>query len=592
MEIFKKDIFCGELSLKDVGKQVTLSGWVDTRRDHGNLIFIDLRDMSGKAQLVFNPEIDEASHAKAHALKNEYVIEVTGVVKRRPKGTANPALPTGEIEVLVSSFSVLNPSAPPPFLPDENVKASEEVRLRYRYLDLRRKEVLQRFEVRHKTCQEIRSFLSRHRFLEVETPFLIKSTPEGARDFLIPNRLTPGKFYALPQSPQLFKQVLMCGGMERYFQIVRCFRDEDLRADRQPEFTQLDIEASFVDEGDIQRLIEALMCHVFKEILDVDLTTPFPRFTFEFSQDTYGTDKPDIRFGMKLIDISDLAKDVGFKIFKAAVSGGGVVKGLRVPGASGFTRGELDDLTSFVNIYGAQGLAYFKITSNGVKSPICKFFSEGELNAIQDKMAARPGDLLLFVADKRKVVCSSLGALRLMLADRLRLHKKSGFHFVWIVDPPLFEWNEDEERFEAMHHPFTAPQDKSLAVLETEPEKAYARAYDIVLNGREIGGGSIRIHRPDIQELVFKILKIDPDESREKFGFLLDALKFGAPPHGGIAIGLDRLLAIMTGSQSIRDVIAFPKTQSGTCPLTDAPFEVDTRQLKELGLKLDEEGLR
>ncbi|MDI6704193.1 MAG: aspartate--tRNA ligase [bacterium] len=576
---------CGELRLENVSEDVTLMGWVNTRRDHGGLVFIDLRDRSGVVQIVFNPKIDTISHAKAHALRNEYVIEVEGVVQARPKGTINPTIPTGEIEVMVHRLEILNTSLPLPFSISEETTVSEDIRLRYRYLDLRRSALQRNLILRHNIYQEIRRFLSDAGFVEIETPFLIKSTPEGARDYIIPSRVNPGKFYALPQSPQLFKQILMVAGFDKYFQIVRCFRDEDLRADRQPEFTQIDLEMSFVDEEDIFCLMEDLMAHIFKKGIGVEIPRPFPRLTFQEAMDRFGTDKPETRFGLELIDITDLAQESGFQVFNKVAKSGGKVKGIRVEDS--LSRSEIDNLTSFVSIYGAKGLAYFKVLEGNLESPIAKFFSQDLQTKLLKRMGAKSGDLLLFVADKSSIVAQSLSALRLYLGKKLNLIPNSGFSFTWITDPLLFEYNESERRLESMHHPFTHPRLEDIPYLETCPEKVHARAYDLVLNGVEIGGGSIRIHTTELQEEVFKILGLPKEEVKKRFGFLLEALSYGAPPHGGIAIGLDRLLRIILNCNSIREVIAFPKTQSATCLMTDAPFDVDSKQLKELHIKLD-----
>lgn len=573
---------CGQLNLEDVGQRVVLAGWIARRRDHGGLIFIDLRDRDGITQVVFNPEIDEIAHAQAHQLRSEYVIQIQGDVHSRPKGTVNPKLSTGEIEVTADYLQILNPSKTLPFVLDE-ADVAEDIRLKFRYLDLRRPEVQRNFIIRHKVCQATRRFLDQQGFLEIETPFLIKSTPEGARDFLVPSRLSPGLFFALPQSPQIFKQILMCAGFERYFQIVKCFRDEDLRADRQPEFTQIDLEMSFIEEDDVYQLSEGLIKAIFKAALEINIETPFTRMAYQEAMNRYGSDKPDIRFDLELVDISHIAKGCQFKVFAQAEQ----VKGIGVPGASSYTRSQIEALIAYVNIFGAKGLAYFKLTEKGqLESPIAKFFTPQELEAIAATFKAKKDDLLLFVADSPKVVANSLGNLRLHLAKELNIQKKEGFHFLWIIDHPLLEYDDTEKRYVAVHHPFTSPQETDYHLLDIAPDRVKARAYDLVLNGVEIGGGSIRIHQQEIQKRLFNLLEISQEEARERFGFLLDALSYGAPPHGGIAFGLDRLLQIIVGANSIRDVIAFPKTQSGACLMSGAPYSVAEKQLKELGLSI------
>jgi len=586
MANLKRTHNCGELRLQDEAKQVRLLGWINKRRDHGGLVFIDLRDREGITQVVFNPEVDELSHAQAHNLKPEFVVGIEGYVKARPKGTVNPNLSTGEIEIIATGLEIINPAQTPPFLIEEGINVSEDTRLRYRFLDLRRPSLQKNLILRHKICQAIRRYLDERGFIEVETPMLIKSTPEGARDYLVPSRVNPGKFYALPQSPQLFKQILMCAGFDKYFQIVKCFRDEDLRADRQPEFTQLDMEMSFIDEEDIFTVIEGLITTIFKTGLNIEIPTPFKRITFKEAMSKYGTDSPDVRFGLELIDITDLAKDSKCQIFSQVAVSNGQVKGIRVPQAN-FSRTELDFLTSFVSLYKAKGLAWFKVGDKMLESPMAKFFSQEEQITIIDRFKAKVDDFLLFVADTPKIVAQSLANLRLHLANKFNLIPKEGFNFIWVTEAPLVEYSEEEGRYVSVHHPFTSPCEEDYQLIESAPEKVRARAYDLILNGIEIGGGSIRIHQRDIQERVFKLLQIEEEEAVEKFGFLLEALEYGAPPHGGIALGLDRLLRLIVGADSIREVIAFPKTQSATCLMTGAPFEVSNKQLKELSIKLD-----
>jgi len=621
MPKLKRTHTCGELRKENIGQKVVLSGWVHRWRDHGGVIFVDLRDREGITQIVFGrPESGGSGagelEALARKLRAEYVISVAGKVTPRPQGTVNPQLPTGEIEVLPEEVEILNKAKTPPFEISDQVDVAEEVRLKYRYIDLRRKKMQRNLLIRNKVYKVTRNFFDERGFIEVETPFLSKSTPEGARDYLVPSRLNPGNFFALPQSPQLFKQLLMVGGLEKYFQIVKCFRDEDLRKDRQPEFTQIDYEMSFVDESDVISITEDLMANVFKEVLKVDIPLPFPRFAYEESLRRYGTDKPDIRFAMELKDISDIARKSDFKIFKEALEKDGIVCGLNAKGFAGASRKELDELKEMAGDCGAKGLAWMKISDGVLQSPIAKFFNKEELDAIVERTEAKEGDLALFVGGKAKIVYDALSKLRTFLAERLNLIpqmspdseslfsgqleiavKPGYFSFVWIVDPPLFEYNEEEKRWESMHHPFTAPKEEGLTFLEKlrelpkdmkEIPKILSRAYDLVLNGCEIGGGSIRIHQRNLQEKIFQLLKIQPQEAEEKFGFLLDSLGYGAPPHGGFAFGLDRLVMILTGSNSIRDVIAFPMTQKAFSPLTNAPSTVSKRQLKELHLKLEE----
>ncbi len=589
LDDWKRTHDCGSLRAADIGREALLMGWVNTRRDLGNLIFIDLRDREGITQIVFDPNADEESHAKAHVLRNEWVLAVKGKVSPRLEGQENLKLPTGAIELKVTGLKILNKSETTPFQVDGAVDASETLRLKYRYLELRRRKVFQNFLQRHRMTSLVREVLNRNGFIEVETPFLTKSTPEGARDYLVPSRIHKGLFYALPQSPQLFKQLLMIAGFDRYYQVVRCFRDEDLRADRQPEFTQLDLEMSFSSEEDIIGLIEGMMAELFEKILGVKIALPLPRLEYRDAMERFGTDRPDTRFGMELRDISDLAGNSDFQVLKGVLQQGGAVKAVRVEkGAALFSKKTLDELSRFAVQAGAKGLMNVKITADGWQSSLDKFFKKEDKAAVNERTGAAPGDLLLIVADKASVVNSCLGMLRLELAKRLNLMKKEEYALVWVTRFPLLEYNEEEGRLESVHHPFTSPLEEDLPFLQDQPEKVRARAYDIVLNGSEIGGGSVRIHNPALQETMFRILGISREEANLKFGFFLEALRYGAPPHAGIALGFDRLAAILTGSESIREVIAFPKTQTASCLLSDAPSRVDKKQLDELGLAVKE----
>ncbi len=582
--------YCGEITAELIDRTVTLCGWAHRRRDHGGVIFIDLRDREGLAQVVFDPDRPEV-FAIADRSRNEYVLKVTGKVRRRPPGTVNPNLRSGEVELLAHEIEVLNPSATPPFqLDDENL--SENTRLTYRVLDLRREPMQKNMRLRYRVAMAVRRYFDAHGFIDIETPMLTRSTPEGARDYLVPSRVHPGEFFALPQSPQLFKQLLMVAGFDRYYQIVKCFRDEDLRADRQPEFTQIDVETSFLDEHGIQEINEGLICAVFKETLNVDLPKPFPRMTYAEAMSRYGSDKPDLRVPLELTELTDLMKTVEFKVFRGAADmPGGRVAALRVPKAD-LTRKEIDDYTSYVAIYGAKGLAYIRVNDRsklpeGLQSPIVKFLRPEVLARIIERTGAEDGDLIFFGADKAKIVNDALGALRVKLGHD-KGYAADGWRPLWVVDFPMFEWDDEAKRWAAMHHPFTSPKDGHEDLLASDPARALSKGYDMVLNGSEIGGGSVRIHRAEVQSKVFRALGISDEEARAKFGFLLDNLQFGAPPHGGIAFGLDRIVTMMAGAESIRDVIAFPKTQRAQCLLTHAPSPVDDAQLRELGLRLRE----
>jgi len=580
--------YCGQVDESLIGQQVTLAGWVNRRRDHGGVIFVDLRDREGLVQVVFDPDVPQL-FADAERLRSEYVISVEALVRARPVGTVNANIASGGVELLARKLVVLNRSEPLPFQLDEHV--SEEVRLRYRYLDLRRDEMNQRLRLRHRVTSAMRRYMDDNGFIDIETPMLTKATPEGARDYLVPSRTHHGKFFALPQSPQIFKQLLMVAGFDRYYQIVRCFRDEDLRADRQPEFTQLDIETSFLSQDQIMALMEGLIRDVFAKVMDVALPNPLPRMSYAEAMRRYGSDKPDLRVSLELVDVADLVAGCDFKVFSApAASPSGRVAALRAPGGAALSRKEIDDYTAFVGRYGAKGLAYIKVNErakgrDGLQSPITKFLSDDALAGILERTGAQDNDLIFFGADSAKVVSDALGALRLKIGQDLKL-VEPGWRPLWVVDFPMFEWDGDEKRWAAMHHPFTAPKLDDPAALAADPGAAVAKAYDMVLNGSEVGGGSVRIHREDLQSAVFSLLGIAPEEARLKFGFLLDALKFGAPPHGGLAFGLDRLVMLMAGAESIRDVIAFPKTQTAACPMTDAPTEVSERQLKELNIRV------
>ncbi|MHB9025819.1 MAG: aspartate--tRNA ligase [Armatimonadota bacterium] len=578
---------CGTLRAGDTGRQVTLMGWSQTNRDHGGLIFIDLRDRSGIVQCVFNPQSAPAAHDIAESLRAEFVVAVQGIVMPRPVGTVNPNLPTGGIEIHVSRVEVLNPAKTPPFaINDENAPdVDENLRLKYRYLDLRNSRMLANLTLRHQVAQTARAFLDAQGFLEVETPFLIKSTPEGARDFLVPSRLHPGEFYALPQSPQLLKQTLMVAGIERYFQLARCLRDEDLRADRQYEHTQIDLEMSFVEREDILTLVEGLMQRIMATI-DLEISAPFLRMSYREAMARFGSDKPDTRFGLELVDVSQVFASTEFKAFAGVLANGGQVKGLNARGAAGLSRRELDELTTFVQQFGAKGLAYFQYTPDELKSPITKFLSDAERQALLETLEAQPGDLLLLVADTPSVVAQALGRLRLHLGDLLGLIPEGQWNFLWVVDFPLFEWNADSEQIEPMHHPFTMPKSEDLPLMDNDPLQVRGELYDLVLNGVELGSGSIRIHRRDIQERMLQIINMPLEQMRERFGFLMEAFEYGAPPHGGIGLGLDRIIALMAGEESIREVIAFPKTASGADLMMDAPTPVDPLQLRDLGLAL------
>ncbi|OUM88454.1 MAG: aspartate--tRNA ligase [Bacillus thermozeamaize] len=577
---------CGALGLEMVGQKVTLNGWVNRRRDLGGVIFVDLRDRSGIVQVVFHPEFSAEAMEVADRLRNEYVIGVQGVVVERDPETVNPKLKTGKIEVRAEQVEILNPSKTPPFPLDEQIEVDEAVRLKYRYLDLRRPQMQQIMQLRHRAAKVIRDFLDTHGFWEIETPLLTRSTPEGARDFLVPSRLHEGEFFALPQSPQLYKQLLMIAGAERYYQIVRCFRDEDLRADRQPEFTQVDIETSFMSAEQLQDLMEEMIAEVFRQTIGVELERPFMRLSYREAMDRFGTDKPDLRFGMELKEISHVVADCQFQVFRNALKAGGQVKVLNAPGCAGYSRKEIDELGKYAARFGAKGLAWMQVTEDGVKSPIAKFFSEGEIQQILQISEAKAGDLLLFAADKPDVVASVLGNLRLKLAEDLRLVKEDDYKILWVTDFPLLSYDEEEKRYVAEHHPFTMPRPEDIPLFDTDPLAIRAQAYDMVLNGHEIGGGSMRIYQREVQEKMFQAIGLSPEEAQEKFGFFLEAFEYGAPPHGGIAFGFDRLVMLLAGKNSLRETIAFPKTANATELMTAAPSPVSQQQLDELHLRI------
>jgi len=577
---------CSELTAKDVGKEVVLMGWVQRRRDHGGVIFVDLRDREGITQVVFNPEFNEEVHRKAHAIRTEFVLAARGTVAPRPEGMINPKLKTGEIDVMASELRILNTSRTPPFVLEDDTQVSESTCLQYRYLDMRRPVLQKNLVLRHRAAAAIRSYLNSLGFLDIETPFLTRSTPEGARDYLVPSRVNPGQFYALPQSPQIFKQLLMLAGFDRYYQVVRCFRDEDLRADRQPEFTQIDLEMSFVTEDDVMAVTEGMITALFKDVLGIEIEPPFKRLTYEEATSRFGLDRPDLRFGLELRDVSDIVGTSDFKAFAEVTKSGGLVKAINAKGCIDLSRKEIDDLTEFVAVYKAKGLTWIKIRPDAWQSPIVKFFNDGEREALRQRLDMEPGDLVFFTADQSKVVNEALGHLRSHLAEKLGLIDQDEYDFVWVTEFPLMEYDEEEKRYMAVHHPFTAPFEEHIGRLTQDPIAARARAYDLVLNGAEIGGGSIRNHQRVVQEKVFEALDIDRGTYEKKFGFLLEALDFGAPPHGGIALGFDRLVMLMAKQTSIRDVIAFPKTQKAACLLTGAPCEASVAQLRELFSKV------
>ncbi len=588
MQEMKRSHYCGELRLANAGQTAKLTGWVMRRRDHGGVIFVDLRDKSGITQVVFDPMIDQIAHEFANQIRNEFVLYVSGEIRKRGEGATNPNLPTGEIEIAVDQLEILNTAHTPPFLVEDDINVAEEVRLKHRYLDLRRPKMQKALLTRHKAMLACRNYMNEQGFIEVETPILMNSTPEGARDVLVPSRLNHGQFYALPQSPQQFKQILMMSGVDRYFQIPKCFRDEDTRADRQLEFTQIDYEMSFATQDDVIEVTEGLMKRIFEEAADIPVTVPFNRMSYAEAISRFGSDKPDTRFDMELYDLSDLVANCDFKVFSNVVSNDGQVKGIAVPdGASKFSRRDIDALTDLVAVYQAKGLAWIKVTEEGFDSGIVKFFTEETLNAIAERMKATPGDLMLFVADTPKVVADSLSNLRLHLGRSLDLIDQNRYDFLWVVDFPLFEWNAEENRYEPAHHLFTAPTDDSIPLLDTDPSKAQSQHYDLVLNGNEVASGSVRIHQWEIQQKILENLKISPEEVKSRFGYFIEALQYGTPPHAGIAPGLDRLVMLMLGEENIREVIAFPKTQRGACLMTGAPSDVTDFQLEELSIKID-----
>ncbi|EGQ1778751.1 aspartate--tRNA ligase [Staphylococcus pseudintermedius] len=584
----KRTTYCGSVTEELLEQEVTLKGWVHNRRDLGGLIFVDVRDREGYVQVVFNPAFSKEALEVAERIRSEYVVEITGTVTKRDDETINPKIKTGQVEVQAKSIEIINQSETPPFsINEENLNVDENIRLKYRYLDLRREKLAQTFKMRHQITRSIRQFLDGDGFYDVETPVLTKSTPEGARDYLVPSRVHDGEFYALPQSPQLFKQLLMISGFDKYYQIVKCFRDEDLRADRQPEFTQIDIEMSFVEQEDVMQLGEAMVKNVLEDVKGIEMTDAFPRMTYTEAMSRYGTDKPDTRFGMELLDVSELGQIMDFKVFKGAVESGGQVKALVVENAAAdYTRKDIDGLTEFVNIYGAKGLAWVKVVEDGLNGPIARFFEDAHVTKLQALTGAKAGDLVLFVADSKDVVAQSLGALRNKLGKERGLIDPEQYNFLWVTDWPLLEYDEEARRYVAAHHPFTSPKVEDIDLLETAPEQAQAQAYDLVLNGFELGGGSIRIHDGELQQRMFKALGFSDEAAQEQFGFLLDAFKYGAPPHGGIALGLDRFVMILSGRTNLRDTIAFPKTASATDLMTDAPSPVSERQLDELSLRI------